>query len=149
MIDIKSLKKGDKVICIINSNTSLKIGNEYTIDDFYEDYLGEELILKNDKGELKFYSVFRFVPKSKFRELLIDDIQSNFSIITFCKKISRLIELRIDNVISYHETLENLQDLFEIIEKNQVNFEVDRGILHDDNLFRFSEENPIWNKKSS
>ncbi len=140
MIDIKNLNKGESVICILNTNTCLKIGKEYVVEGFYDDDLGEDIIIKNDKGEIRYYSIFRFVTKSKYRDFKIEEINTNLSITDLCKKISKLIELRKDDIISYHETLEKLYELLEILEKNNIDFNLEDSILEDSKLNRFNEE---------
>ena len=136
MIDIKNLKIGDKVVCIINSKASLKIGKEYIVDDIFDDDLGKDISVINENGIIKFYSMFRFVTKSKFREYLIDDLELNQSIVSLCKQVSRIIEMRKDDVISYHESLERLLELSENVD----NLDIDDSILEDNNLFRLDEE---------
>lgn len=139
MIDTKNLKVGDKVVCIIDSKASIKVGKEYTIKSIYDDDLGNEISVVNEKGILKYYSIFRFVTKSKFREYLIDDIQFNTSIINCCKEVSRIIEMRKDNVISFHESLEKLYELSEKLQS----VEIDESILEDINLSRLDEEKTL------
>lgn len=139
MIDIKNLNIGDKVVCIIDSKASLKVGKEYTVKSIYDDDFGNDISVINESGELKYYSIFRFVTKSKFREYLIDDIQFNTSIITCCKEVSRIIEMRKDNVISFHESLEKLYELSEKLQS----VDIDESILEDTNLFRLDEEKTL------
>jgi hypothetical protein len=79
-------KKGELVVCVINSRASLTVGKEYKVLDVYshsstdnEDvwlkYKDETtLVLVNDKGEQHFYDHIRFVPKSEFRTEIINDI---------------------------------------------------------------------------
>ena len=79
-------KAGDTVICIINSRASLTIGKEYKVIEVYghsstdiqevwEKYLNElTLVIHNDKGEQTWYDHMRFVPKSEFRQHIINDI---------------------------------------------------------------------------
>ena len=136
MIDVKNLKIGDKVVCIINSKVSLKIGKDYIVNNFYDDDLGQDISVINEKGESKFYSMFRFTTKSKFREYLIDDLESNTSILNVCKQVSKIIEMRKDDVITYHESLERLSELSDNID----NLEIDNDILEDYNLFKLDEE---------
>jgi hypothetical protein len=79
-------KKGETVICVINSRASLTIGKEYTIIDAYgqsstdieevwERFKNEiTLVVDNDQGERTWYDHMRFVPKNEFRQHLINDI---------------------------------------------------------------------------
>lgn len=136
MIEIENLKIGDKVVCIINSKASLKIGKEYIVEGFYNDDLGQDISVFNEKGELRFYSILRFVTKSKYRDYVIDDLDSDFSIINLCKEVSKIIEMRKDNVISYHESLERILELSE----NFDNVDVDDIVPSDNNLSRLDEE---------
>ena len=79
-------KKGEQVVCVINSRATLTIGKEYQIievyghsttdnHNVYEKY-GEELtlVIENDIGEKTWYDHMRFVPKNEFRKHIIDDI---------------------------------------------------------------------------
>ena len=78
--------KGDEVICIINSRASLTIGKEYKILEVYGhsttdiqevwETHGNEitLVIQNDSGEQHWYDNMRFVPKSDFRQHIINDI---------------------------------------------------------------------------
>lgn len=136
MIEIEKLKIGDKVVCIINSKASLKIGKEYIVEGFYNDDLGQDISVFNEKEELRFYSILRFVTKSKYRDYVIDDLDSDFSIINLCKEVSKIIEMRKDNVISYHESLERILELSE----NFGNVDVDDIVPSDNNLSRLDEE---------
>ncbi len=79
-------KKGDSVVCIINSRASLTIGKEYEVMECYghtstdiqevwEKFQDEiTLVIKNDNGEEIWYDHMRFVPKSEFRSHIINDI---------------------------------------------------------------------------
>lgn len=136
MIDIENLKLGDKVVCIINTKASLKIGKEYTIKGIYNDDLGKDISVVNESGVIQYYSISRFVSISKFREYIIDNLDSNISILNVCKQVSKIIEMRKDDVITYHESLERLSELAENID----NLEIDDSILKDNNLFRLDEE---------
>ena len=79
-------KSGDKIICIINSRANLTVGKEYTvldvhehsptsIDEVWEKYKNEiTLVLYNDNGVPTWYDHFRFIPKSEFRNHIINKI---------------------------------------------------------------------------
>jgi hypothetical protein len=79
-------KAGDIVTCIINSRASLTVGKEYKVIEVYghsstdiqevwEKYLNElTLVIQNDKGEQTWYDHMRFLPKSEFRQHIINDI---------------------------------------------------------------------------
>ena len=79
-------KRGELVVCVINSRASLTVGKEYKVLDVYSHsstdneevwlkYKDEiTLVIVNDKGEQHFYDHIRFVPKSEFRTELINDI---------------------------------------------------------------------------
>jgi hypothetical protein len=140
MIDIENLKIGDKLVCIINSKASLKIGKEYTVKSIHNDIVGLDICIINDSGVFQYYSISRFVSKSKFREYIIDNLDSNISILNFCKQVSKIIEMRKDDVITYHESLERLSELAENID----NLEIDDSILKDNNLFRLDEEKILY-----
>jgi len=136
MIDIENLKIGDKVVCVINSKASLKIGKEYTVKSIYNDVVGRDICVINDSEVFQYYYISRFVSKSKFREYIIDNLDSNISILNVYKQVSKIIEMRKDDVITYHESLERLSELAENID----NLEIDDSILKDNNLFRLDEE---------
>ena len=140
MIDIENFKIGDKVVCVINSKASLKIGKEYTVKGIYNDIVGRDICVINDSEVVQYYSISRFVSKSKFREYIIDNLDSNISILNFCKQLSKIIEMRKDDVITYHESLERLSELAENID----NLEIDDSILKDNNLFRLDEEKILY-----
>jgi hypothetical protein len=79
-------KPGDIVVCIINSRATLTVGKEYEVKEVYghtstdihevwEKYTNETtLVIKNDFGEVNYYDHMRFVPKSDFRQHIINDI---------------------------------------------------------------------------
>ena len=79
-------KKGESVVCIINSRANLTIGKEYTIIDVYGNsstdiqevwtqYQNEcTLVINNDNGDQQWYDHMRFVPKSEFRSHKINEI---------------------------------------------------------------------------
>jgi len=67
-------KKGDAVICIINSRATLTVGKEYTIRDIFTDGGMIDLILLNDEGVEYWYDQMRFTPKNEFRDHVINDI---------------------------------------------------------------------------
>ena len=79
-----SFKKGEIVVCVINSRATLTIGKEYLIKDvfFYDDYSDDhdnektycDLTLNNDNGVEHRYDSFRFMSKSNFREFKINEI---------------------------------------------------------------------------
>jgi hypothetical protein len=127
-------KNGDKLICILNFNSSLKIGKEYilygTIDD--------SLIIENDKGDLRWYEPCRFITKDKYRNYLIDDVlDKNSSLVKTFKEISRLLEMRKDNVLTYGETL---SEFYELIAKiKQIEFSDE--IFEDSFIQKLTEEN--------
>ena len=50
MLSEERFKKGDTVICIINSRATLTVGKEYTIRDIFTDGGMIDLILLNDEG---------------------------------------------------------------------------------------------------
>ena len=67
-------KKGDTVICIINSRATLTVGKEYLIREVYIDDGMMDLILLNDDGVEYWYDQMRFIPKNEFRDHVINDI---------------------------------------------------------------------------
>jgi len=79
-------KKGESVVCIINSRANLTIGKEYPIIEIYGhsttdnldvwENFGDELtlVINNDLGQPTWYDHMRFVPKNEFRKHIIDDI---------------------------------------------------------------------------
>ena len=67
-------KKGDTVICIINSRATLTVGKEYLIREVYIDDGMIDLILLNDDGIEYWYDQMRFIPKNEFRDHVINDI---------------------------------------------------------------------------
>jgi nicotinamide riboside kinase len=67
-------KKGDTVICIINSRATLTVGKEYLIREVYIDDGVMDLILLNDDGVEYWYDQMRFIPKNEFRDHVINDI---------------------------------------------------------------------------
>jgi hypothetical protein len=79
-------KKGDTVICIINSRASLTVGKEYKVieayghsstdlQDVWDRFKNEgTLVIENDQGENTWYDHIRFVPKNEFRQHIINDI---------------------------------------------------------------------------
>lgn len=79
-------KKGQSVVCIINSRANLTVGKEYSVLDVYGhsstniqevwENFGEELtlVIQNDNGENQWYDHMRFVPKDEFRSHVINDI---------------------------------------------------------------------------
>jgi hypothetical protein len=68
--------KGEWVICIINSRASLTVGKEYQIIDVYESIKDEEItiVLKNDVEDVIWYDSMRFMPKTNFRNYIINEI---------------------------------------------------------------------------
>jgi hypothetical protein len=67
--------KGDIVVCIINSRATLTVGKEYKIKDTYiEDGNLVDIIIDNDNGHEYWYDKIRFIPKSEFRDHIINDI---------------------------------------------------------------------------
>lgn len=75
MIETK-FKKGDTVVCIINSRAFLTVGKEYLINGVIDDY-GEnhiDLIINNDKNIEEYYRHDRFMTKSEFRDITIKQI---------------------------------------------------------------------------
>jgi hypothetical protein len=75
---VKKFKKGDSVICLINSKSHLTVGKEYKIIDIVESDLSGwdeiSLIIENDIGEIQWYNDIRFIHKQDFRTHLINDI---------------------------------------------------------------------------
>ena len=145
MIDIKNLKVGDTVICVINTNSQLKIGKEYRVAGFLRDESGDdilvELIIEREERLLQYYSAYRFVTKTKWREYLIDDsLSSDFSLKMFFKKLSYLGLLSKFKSIPHHEALEELYELIDSIEKTNLDFQLDETFLSDENLSLFDEE---------
>jgi hypothetical protein len=67
-------KKETIVVCILNSRASLTIGKEYLVEnvDIYKDNVS--LYITNDEGYKYEYEALRFVPKSDFRQHLINQI---------------------------------------------------------------------------
>ncbi len=131
------LKNGDKLICILNFNSSLKIGKEYTLYGIVDDYL----IIENDKGDLRWYEQCRFITRDKFRNYLIDDIlDKNSSLLKTYKGISRLLEMRNDNVLTYGETL---SEFYELIEKTKKELEFGEEIFERYFIQKLTEEKPI------
>ena len=129
------LKNGDKLICILNFNSNLKIGKEYILHGTIDDYL----IIENDRGDLRWYEICRFIEKDKFRNLLIDDVlNKNSSLIETYKEISRLLEMRNDNVLTYGETL---SEFYELTEKISV-IEFSEEIFEDEFIRKLTEEDP-------
>jgi hypothetical protein len=127
-------KNGDKLICILNFNSSLKIGKEYilygTIDD--------SLIIENDKGDLRWYEPCRFITKDKYRNYLIDDVlDKNSDLVKTFKEISRLLEMRKDNVLTYGETLSEFYELTAKIKQIEFSDE----IFEDSFIQKLTEEN--------
>ena len=130
------LKNGDKLICILNFNSNLKIGKEYLLYGLVDDYL----IIENDKQELRWYEPCRFITKEKFRNHLIDDVlNKDSSIIKKYKEISRLLEMRNDDVLTYGETL---SEFYEIIENIKIEIEFSEEIFDDEFIRKLSEESP-------
>lgn len=113
MININDLEVGDKVICLINSNSSLKIGKKYRILQIFKDEVGEHIGIKDEFGEHNFFSLYRFTTIENYRNILIDNIFTEKSILDVFKNLSRIFELKKDCVISHHESLEKI---FEITE---------------------------------
>jgi hypothetical protein len=127
------LKNGDKLICILNFNSNLKIGREYLLHGVVDDYL----IIENDKGDLRWYEPCRFITKDKFRNYLIDDVlDKNSSLLKTYKDLSRLLEMRSDNVLTYGETL---SEFYEITEKVTV-LEFGDEIFEDEFIRKLTEE---------
>jgi hypothetical protein len=75
MIETK-FKRGEAVICIINSRASLTIGKEYVIigviDEYGEDNI--DLIINNDKNTEEWYRSERFMTKDEFRNITLKQI---------------------------------------------------------------------------
>jgi hypothetical protein len=127
-------KNGDKLICILNFNSSLKIGKEYMLYGTIDDYL----IIENDKEDLRWYEPCRFITKDKYRNYLIDDVlDKNSSLVKTYKEISRLIEMRNDNVLTYGETL---SEFYEITAKIK-EIEFSDEIFEDSFIQKLTEEN--------
>lgn len=142
---MSDFKIGDTVICIINTNSQLKVGKEYKIAGHLRDEAGEdilvELIIEREERFLQYYSSSRFVTKTKWREYLIDDsLSSDFSLKMFFKKLSYLALLCKFKSIPYHEALEELYELIESLEKTNLDFQLDETFLSDENLSLFDEE---------
>lgn len=66
-------KVGESVICIINSRASLTVGKEYKIISIYGGY-NVSLSIYNDDGSEIEYEQMRFLPKSEFRNKIINQI---------------------------------------------------------------------------
>jgi hypothetical protein len=127
-------KNGDKLICILNFNSSLKIGKEYMLYGTVDD----SLIIENDKGDLRWYEPCRFITKDKFRNYLIEDVlDKNSSSVKTFKEISRLLEMRKDNVLTYGETLSEFYELTEKIKQIEFSDE----IFEDSFIQKLTEEN--------
>lgn len=77
-------KKGQTVICIINSRATLTVGAEYSIIDVYESsevesedkdiFKGQTLVIENDTGESIWYESLRFMDKNEFRNYKINEV---------------------------------------------------------------------------
>jgi hypothetical protein len=69
-----SFRKGETVVCVINSRASLTVGKEYLVKNVYSDDGISDLVLDNDNGHEYWYDSFRFISKSDFREFKINEI---------------------------------------------------------------------------
>ena len=73
-VNTENYKKGSIVVCVLNNRATLTIGKEYPIIST-EEYRGEvSVYIKNDEGIEYEYEAMRFVPKSDFRQHLINQI---------------------------------------------------------------------------
>lgn len=65
MTDVK-IKKGEKVICLLNNRSNLTVGKQY--DVLYDVYEGNDWIsVINDQGYEFEYNIDRFMSKEKMR----------------------------------------------------------------------------------
>lgn len=67
-------KAGEIVICIINSRASLTVGKEYKIKEVYNYNGNISLCIVSDNGYEYEYEDIRFIPKSDFRNKIINQI---------------------------------------------------------------------------
>jgi hypothetical protein len=77
-MEITSNKKynpGDKVICIISSNTNLESGKEYTVKKYTYEY-GDNLVSLEEEQEYTF-NVGRFISTMEIRDSKINKILNN------------------------------------------------------------------------
>jgi hypothetical protein len=71
----KTYESGDRVICIISSNTYLESGKEYTVERYVEEYGQPGVYLKEQPGY--HYNVARFISTKELRESKLNNILEN------------------------------------------------------------------------
>lgn len=71
----KTYESGDKVTCIIASNTYLERGKEYTVDKCVEEYGETVIYLKEQPGYT--FNVARFISTREIRDFKLNNILDN------------------------------------------------------------------------
>ena len=71
----KNYESGDKVTCIIASNTYLERGKEYTVDRCVEEY-GDIVIYLEEQPGYQF-NVARFISTKEIRDSILNKILDN------------------------------------------------------------------------
>lgn len=62
------------MICILNNRASLTIGKEYEVVSSYDYDSALHISVINDDGYLQEYVSWRFMPKSEFRNIKLNQI---------------------------------------------------------------------------
>jgi len=74
--EFQGFKVNDYVVCVLNNRSSLTVGKEYKILEIYiindTDF---EITVTNDAGFNQEYHYSRFLLKSQFRELILNQIE--------------------------------------------------------------------------
>lgn len=68
-----NIKTGDVVVCIINSRSSLTVGNKYKVLSNSQNFI----YIANDNGYELYYNISRFIPVGVYREHFINSIIKN------------------------------------------------------------------------